>query len=71
MQQYRCQKCKQWISETDTEAKTEDVISYDKDGRFIGATRVKTCGICAKKDKSAVIQTVDKKPVRKDQKRLF
>jgi hypothetical protein len=64
-------KCKEWISETDTSAKSEDVISYDQSGRFIGATRVKTCGDCVKKEKSAVVDTVEKKPVRKDQARLF
>lgn len=71
MQQYRCLKCKEWISETDTSAKSEDVISYDQSGRFIGATRVKTCGDCVKKEKSAVVDTVEKKSVRKDQARLF
>jgi len=71
MQQYRCVKCKGWISEEDTGARTEEVISYDKDMRFIGATRVKTCGVCAKKEKAVVVDTVDKKAVTKDQVRLF
>jgi hypothetical protein len=71
MQQYRCVKCQEWISVQDTDVKTEDVISYDKDGRFIGATRVKTCGKCMKKEKSVIVDTVEKKPVRKDQARLF
>lgn len=71
MQQYRCQKCKQWLSETDVNAKSEEVISYDRAGRFIGATRIKTCGECAKKEKAVVVDTVEKKPITKDQARLF
>jgi hypothetical protein len=71
MQQYKCVKCRGWISETDTDASTEEVITYDKGGRFIGATRVKTCGICVRKDKSTIVDTVEKKTITKDQKRLF
>lgn len=71
MQQYRCIKCRQWVSETDTGAKTEEVITYDQGGRFLGATRVKTCGVCTKKEKAVVVDTVDKKVVTKDQVRLF
>jgi hypothetical protein len=64
-------KCRQWISETDSSAKTEDVISYDRAGRFIGAARVKTCGACAKKEKEVVVDTVEKKEIVKSQARLF
>jgi hypothetical protein len=68
MQQYRCVKCKNWLSETDTEAKTEEVISYDRAGRFIGSTRVKICGDCIRKETPAA---ESERQIPRTQKRLF
>lgn len=71
MQQYVCGECGQLRSADDPGATFEDVISLDKRGQFIGATRVMTCGACVRRKKPVVVETADKKTITVDQKRLF
>lgn len=71
MQQYRCVECGKWCSPDEPGGKFEDVISRDAIGRYIGSTRLLTCGICVKKKKPVVVETVEKKAITADQKRLF